>query len=131
MLLQELTRNTVKLELPPNLLYTFTLHGGNEFHGRFKQSVIKARSAYMNGAPFDIAVDTILSIHRVDGPRWLLARRQRYFLFELGEGIKITGVPDEKACLVDIVILQGSSVTSILNDCKVEFENILKVKQVT
>ena len=114
----------------PRMLYTFTLHDANTFHGRFTQSVIRVNPSYMNGKPLDIAVNTIVSIQRVNDPGWLISQRLKHFLFELSDGAKLSGIPDEKVCLVDIVILQDGKVTSILRECNIEFENIREVKQV-
>lgn len=115
----------------PNVLYTFTLQGGNEFQGRFTQTMIRMNPSHMNGKPLDIAVNTILSIQRVNDPGWLISQRRKHLLFELSGGAKIAGNPDDTVCLVDIVITQDGKVKSILKDCQVEYENILEVKQVT
>ena len=115
----------------PTMLYRFTLHGGNTFYSRFTQPVIRLNPSYMNGKPLDIAVDTIISIQRVNDPGWLISQRLKHFLFELDGGVKLSGIPDEKVCLVDIMILQDGKVSSIFRDCRVEFENIREVKLVT
>lgn len=111
-----------------NLLYTFTLNGENTFQGCFKQPVIRMNPTYMNGKPLDIAVDTILSIQRVNDLGW---PKLKHFLFELNGGAKISGIPDDKVCMVNIVIIQDGKVKSILKDCSIEFENIQEVEKVT
>ena len=125
-----LKNSGVARSLLSNGLYTFILQGGNEFQGRFKRTTIRIKPTYMNGKPLDIAVNTILSIQRVNDQGWPISQKLKHFLFELTGFAKIAGIPNDKVCLVDIVIIEDGNVKSIFKDCQVEYKNILEVKQV-
>ncbi len=104
-----------------NTWYNFVLQGETEFHGQFSQTSIEMQPAHLNGMPVDLAVANIISIRRVNNPGWLVSRKFMYFLFELTDGTKLAGVPNNNVCTVNMALIEN---------CKVEFENILQVKKV-
>lgn len=83
----------------------------------------------MNGRPINLAMVTIIRMQRIEGPTSEISRRLRYFIFELNNGMKITGTPHCKICLVDIIIVKDGEVETVIRNCKIEFEHIVEVTQ--
>ncbi len=101
--------------------YKFTLTGDTGFQGQFSQAFIKVQPAHLNGKPIDLAIAMIARIQRVNNPGWIVSQKFMYFVFELNDGSRIAGLPNNKEC----------SVTTIFSgNCEVEFENILEVEKV-
>jgi hypothetical protein len=105
-----------------NGLYQFILKGDTEFQGQFNQAFIRVTPTSLNGIPVDLAVTMISKIQRVNDPGWLISRKLKYFVFELSDGTKIAGLPNCKVLSVSAPFIE---------DCKVEFENILEVVRLT
>ncbi len=116
-------KNVVDQKQLPQMkpLHRFTLKGGTKFQGQFSQTCITVQPTHLNGDPIDLAVAMINKIQRVNDPGWMASRKLRYFIFELHDGSKIAGLPNNKECSVS---------TIFSGDCEVEFENILEVEKV-
>lgn len=100
--------------------YMFKLREQTEFPGQFMQTSIEIHPTALNGRPVKIAIADILKIHRVNDLHWA-PPKLKYFVFELRDNITITGNPIEKTCLVN---------SSILKQCKVEFDNMVEVEKI-
>lgn len=110
----------LKTTQPRNTLYKFTLKGDTGFQGQFSQRFIKVHPAYLNGKPIELAVAMITRIQRVNDPGWRISRKLMYFIFELTDGSKIAGLPNDKEFSVNTIFSK---------DCQVEFESILEVEK--
>jgi hypothetical protein len=102
--------------------YKFLLKGDTEFQGQFNQASIKVNPTFLNGKPIELAVAMITKIQRVHDPGWLVSQKLMYFIFELTDGTKIAGLPEYNVLSVRM---------PFIDQCKVEFKNILQVEKVT
>ena len=104
-----------------NMLYKFILKGDTEFQGQFNQISIRVTPTSLNGRPIDLAVAMISKIQRVNNPGWIASRKLMYFLFELNDGTKIAGLPNNEVFSVNMPFIDQYSV---------EVENILEVEKI-
>jgi hypothetical protein len=103
-------------------LYQFILREDTEFRGRFNHTAITIKPICFNGKPLKLDVTKISKILRVNDLGWKVSQRLKYFIFELTDGAKITGLPITKTLFITMPFLES---------CEVLWMNIQEVTLVT
>jgi hypothetical protein len=100
--------------------YKFTLREQTEFQGSFHEQFIKIKPESLNGKPVRLDIEKLLNIRRVDDPLWA-PPKFKYFVFELSDGVKISGKPTEKVCSVE---------APFEKECHIQFDNMIAVEKI-
>ncbi len=99
--------------------YLFMLKKDTRIIGNFIQASIAITPESLNDTPINIAIADIQTIQRVDDTQWA-PPKLKYFTFEMRDNTTITGKPLDRTCLIE---------SAIFKQCKVEFDNMLKVEK--
>lgn len=103
-----------------NSTYRFTLREQTEFPGQFQAKFITIKPEALNGKPVRVDIASLCTIRKVEDSGWA-PPRLKYFVFELADGVKISGKPVKKTCSVQ---------ASFEKDCHIQFDNLIAVEKI-